>query len=282
MGRGGKCLVPCLGFIVNTEMKEILLSFRRIWSKTVFWFAYFFRIKYETANTTLMVAIIPAMIAVSRGVTYLGQCLYYGLIFNVPMSLIQNSDSVFVSFINLIIFVLIAACGSLWVIFWISFISKRTESWKCLSFCVSFVVLFPQFLFISIVFPNPDLFWRIGSYEVFIMIGMIIGLDLASTSFSVTLRVLRRVFFGLFMAAYILLCTSVVTKPYPITTNDEDKTCAIVYLTNDTAVLDEVEFTKDEDGKDVLIIHKNKQEIPSSLTALTYEYQTFDRVEIKP
>lgn len=79
-------------------MKQIVLSIRRIWTKIVFWFAYFFRIEYKTANTTLLVAIIPAATIIGRLVAYLSLFLYYNLRYNIPVSYLKVDETILVSF----------------------------------------------------------------------------------------------------------------------------------------------------------------------------------------
>lgn len=278
-------------------MKEILLSFRRIWSKTVFWFAYFFRIKYETANTTLMVAIVPAMIAVSRGVTYLGQCLYYAAFFNVPVSLIQNTDSVWVSFFKVILCVWVVACGAFYEKIYLDLLikgvlkidienlaeSEMRRKVRKIRIINAIIELIPVVILITILLSHIASFsicflfsflWELGTVFLF----HINAKYREFMNIEPYSKYQKIVLFGFVFALLMVL----IIKPYPMTTNEDGKDAAIVYLTNNIAVLEEAEITQNDKGEDVLIIHKNKQEIPSSLTALTYEYQTFDRVDIKP
>lgn len=285
-------------------MKQIILSIRRIWTKAVFWFAYFFRIEYNTANTTLLVAIVPAMIALSRGITYLWQCFYYGFYFNIPVSLIQNTDSIWISFFRLVLFlcVLAAACGFVtgdygkisdrvkaddsiprsrtlrifvicnWVVagmvFILMVIAKGLQSYSA---TIRYSPAIYQI--VNTLLPYM-LSWAVGGY-----IGAERKFSKKHTETPVKIYTfMLRMMFAFFL--FVCVIVPPALKPYPITTNEAGKPAAIVYLTNETAVLEEVEFEQDEKGHLTLIIHKNNQEIAASVTALTYEYQTFDHVKV--
>lgn len=269
-----------IGFAqVIEKMKQILLSIRRIWTKAVFWFAYFFRIEYKTANTTLLVAIVPAMIAVSRGVTYLWQCLYYGWIFNIPISLIQTTDSIWVSFFKGILCVLIAVCGILYIMLWEKFLASTENPLKIKYFVLYFASVFLVFAAgAAVFFINKVWVLKFCPYIYLFLSGSIIGKIWGNKT--ITLEEISLLLSMTFLALLMLISSITIFKPYPITTTEAGNPAAIVYLTNNTAVLEEVEFEQDEKGNLTLIIHKNNQEIAASVTALTYEYQNFYYVKV--
>lgn len=130
-------------------IKQKALSIRRIWTKIVFWFAYFFKIKYEIANNILLLAIIPFFAAVGNALNYILLCQRYAGTYRIPIEYLPETLPFLNSVISGMYVCLILAflCIS-YICFYDWFFEKKE---RCPNFLKRYATNFMIWIMVSVV-----------------------------------------------------------------------------------------------------------------------------------
>lgn len=295
-------------------MEKLEFSFRKKWGVLVEHFARMFGLKMETANTTLLVAIVPAMIAVSRGISYIGQCIIYGAIFRIPISMLKFNESLWISLATVIFSFIALYFGFFFSKLYFSFFGKidtflfnsnkaRKNSkaktiilnllftpiellfFLCGASLPLWAMIYLDRVFKAEMYNLPINYGLIVSIFFLFWIGIIINLMYRNVSNknSALKTNYHKIPFICIVSVFVcigLQCIfigSVEYAAYPVTYNETGQVYAIIYMTNEVTIMEKAEI---DENTNTLTIDTRNQEIPSQTTSLNYEYKQFNHVTL--